>query len=437
MKKADEVVALLSDVIKIDTTNPPGNEEAAAQFVQDFLRKEGLESEIFSPAPGRGNVMATIEGRERGKPIILLSHSDVVPAREEEWSVPPFSGMVKDGFIYGRGAIDMKSQLVAMLLAFVTLKREGITPENDIVFLATADEEVGGSMGAEYMFEKVEGLAEAQFVLSEGGCLIEEDGFVHAQVSVAEKKICQFMIRAAGTGGHASMPHSDNANDKVVRAANRIISQDIPLKPTNIVTKYLDGLLKGKRVGGVTYSTLSKALKSAQFRKFIKNHPVYNALLRNTVTLTMLRGGEKVNVIPTESTVQFDSRILPKEDHDMFLLRMQRIAGPEVEVVPTARGESIPSSFNTPYFSAISKEVKRIKGDVPVLPFVTTGATDLRYFRRLGIPAYGFFPMTLSKEELFRMHGVDERISVETMVEALEGTVGIVRALAALRTSKH
>jgi carboxypeptidase PM20D1 len=135
--------------------------------------------------------------------------------------------------------------------------------------------------------------------------------------------------------------------------------------------------------------------------------------------------------------VQFDSRILPKEDHDMFLLRMQRIAGPEVEVVPTARGESIPSSFNTPYFSAISKEVKRLKGDVPVLPFVTTGATDLRYFRRLGIPAYGFFPMTLSKEELFRMHGVDERISVANMTEAMEGTVGIVRALAALKTSKH
>jgi acetylornithine deacetylase/succinyl-diaminopimelate desuccinylase-like protein len=433
MEKADEAVTLLSDVIKIDSTNPPGNEEAVAQFVQDFLKREGLNSEIFLSAPGRGNIMATIEGKRRGRPIILLSHSDVVPAKEEEWDVPPFSGIVKGGFIYGRGAIDMKSQLAVMLLAFVALKREGVTPENDIVFLATADEEVGGTMGAEYMFEKVKGLADAQFVLSEGGCLIEEDGFVHAQVSVAEKKICQFMIRAAGTGGHASMPHNDNANDKVVRAANRIISYDIPFRPTKIVTKYLDGLLKGKRVGGIVYETLSKALRSTSFRKFIKNHPVYNALLRNTVTLTMLKGGEKVNVIPTESAVQFDSRILPNEDHETFLRRIQRVAGIDVEVVSTAKGDSLPSSFNTPYFSAISKVVKRIKGDVPVLPFVTTGATDLRYFRRLGIPAYGFFPMTLSKDELFRMHGVNERISVENVAESLEATLGIVRALAAIR----
>jgi acetylornithine deacetylase/succinyl-diaminopimelate desuccinylase-like protein len=431
MKKADEAVALLCDVIRINTTNPPGNEEAAAQFVQAFLKKEGLESEILSPAPGRGNVTATIKGKKKGKPIILLSHSDVVPAREDEWEAPPFGGVVKDGFIYGRGAIDMKSQLVCMLLAFVALKRENITPENDIVFLATADEEVGGNMGAEYMFQQKKELADAQFVLSEGGCLIEEDGFVHAQVSVAEKKICQFMVRATGAGGHASMPHNDNANDKVVRAANRIISYDIPFKPTSVVTKYLNGLLKGKRINGVVYDTLSKALKSLAFRDFIKNHPVYNALLRNTVTLTMLKGGEKVNVIPTESAIQFDSRILPNENHEAFLRRMQRVAGPDVEVVSTAKGESIPSPFNTPYFAAISKVVRRIKGNVPVLPFVTTGATDLRYFRRLGIPAYGFFPMTLSKEELFRMHGVNERISVQNVAEALEGTLGIIRALAA------
>lgn len=433
MTYVDEAVGLLSEVIRINTTNPPGNEEAAAQFVQAFLRKEGLQSEVLSSAPGRGNIMATIEGKKRGSPVVLLSHSDVVPANEDGWDAPPFGGVVKDGFIYGRGAIDMKSQLVCMLLAFVSLKREGITPENDVVFLATCDEEVGGSMGIEYMVKHKKELSDAQFVLSEGGCLIEEDGFVHAQVSVAEKKICQFMIRAVGTGGHGSMPHSDNANDKVVRAANRIISYDIPFKPTNVVTRYLNGLLKGKRIQNVTYDTLSKALKAPAFQDFVRNHPVYNALLRNTVALTMLKGGEKVNVIPTESTAQFDSRILPNEKHEVFLRRMQRVAGPDVEVVSTARGESIPSSFNTPYFSAISKVVRRIKGDVPVLPFITTGATDLRYFRRLGIPSYGFFPMTLSKEELFRMHGVNERISVQNMREALDCTLGIVHILAGYR----
>ena len=222
MKSVDAgrpVVKALSDFIKIDTSNPPGNEENAARFIEAMLKKEGIESEIYSPQPLRANLLARLKGKKPGKPVVLLGHIDVVPARGEGWSVPPFGGVVKDGFVYGRGAIDMKSQVICLLFAFIGLHRRGITPAGDIIFLATGDEETAGKLGVEYALEKARELKSASFVLSEGGSISEDAGFLHAQVSVAEKKVCQFMLKAKGTGGHGSMPHGDNANDKIIRAA--------------------------------------------------------------------------------------------------------------------------------------------------------------------------------------------------------------------------
>jgi acetylornithine deacetylase/succinyl-diaminopimelate desuccinylase-like protein len=365
-----------------------------------------------------------------GAPVVLLGHLDVVPAHDEGWEAPPFSGAVRDGYIYGRGAIDMKSQVICHLLAFMDLQRSGVTPERDMIFLATADEEVSGKLGAEYMFQKVPDLGEASFVLSEGGFIMEEDGRLHARVSVGEKKVCQFMIRARGVGGHGSMPHKDSANNKIVRAAGRIIEAQSPLRPTKIVTRYLNGLLKGRKIGSMKFMNLRDALHNKGFRDFVESQPVLNALLRNTVTLTMLKSGDKVNVIPTEATAYFDARILPEVKHESFLKRVAAIAGREVEVVSVQRTDSVPSPFNTAYFYNITKSVRRTTGPIPVLPFLTTGATDLRHFRALGIPAYGFFPMRLPEEEHLRMHSVNERLSVESLEEGLGATKDIVRFLA-------
>ena len=423
-------VKLLSDLIRIDTSNPPGNEEAAVQFLEALLLKEGIKAEIFSPEPRRANILARLKGKMRGSPVILLGHLDVVPAHDEGWMAPPFSGAVQDGFIYGRGAIDMKSQVVCQLLSFIGIHREGILPERDLIFLATADEEASGEMGAEYMLEKVEDLRHASFVLSEGGSILEEAGVWHAQVSVAEKKVCQFMLRAGGTGGHGSMPHGDNANDKILRAANRIISTRLPLKPTKLVTRYMNGLLQGRKIAGMRFSNLKDALRNIRFRAFVEHDPLLNAMLRNTVTATMLKSGDKVNVIPTEATACFDARILPEESHEGFLDRMRKIAGPEVELLLTNRTDSAASPHDTPYFRRIAAAVRKIKGDIPVLPILTTGATDLRHFRNLGIPAYGFFPIALPKEEEMRMHGLNERLSVANLMEGLKGTERIVRAIA-------
>jgi acetylornithine deacetylase/succinyl-diaminopimelate desuccinylase-like protein len=427
----DTAVGLLSDLIRLDTSNPPGNEEAAVQFLEAFLKKEGIESDIYLPAPRRANILARIRGKRAGRPAVLLGHLDVVPAHEEGWVAPPFGGLVKDGFVYGRGAIDMKSQIVCNLLSFIELKRMGVIPERDLVFLATADEETSGPFGVEYMLGKVADLRESSFVFSEGGFIMaDEAGNRHANVSVGEKQVCWFKMKARGRGGHGSMPHKDSANDKIVRAAHRIISETRPLRATPIVTRYLNGLFKGKKFGNTTFSSLREALKSKAFRAYAESDPVVNSLLTNSVALTMLESGDKVNVIPSEATAYFDARILPDVKHEAFLDRIRKTAGPEVEVALVSRSDSVPSPYNTPYFRNIAKAVRTVSGSVPVLPFMTTGATDLRHFRSLGIPAYGLFPATLPEEEHMRMHAVNERLSVASLGEGLRATREIVRFLA-------
>ena len=435
MKTFDEAVELLRTFLRIDTTNPPGNEEKAAQFLEEIIKSEGLTAELYAAAPGRANLLSRIKGKRGGKPIILLGHIDVVPAREDEWTVHPFGAEVKDGYLYGRGAVDMKSQVICQLLAFLDLAHRGITPGRDIIFLATCDEEVGGANGVEYMLDKVPDLKDASFVLSEGGCLIEENGFVHAQVSVTEKKLSQFIVRAKGRGGHGSMPHGDNANEKIVAASQRILSQEWPLKSMPVTAAYLGGVLKDRKIGGAKFPSLKEALKVKKWRDLLEGNEIYNAILRNTVTLTILKGGEKVNVIPAESSAYFDARLLPSETHEQFFRKIRQLAGKNVEIQRI--GEKIstpgPSRYNTVYFQGIKDCVASLRQDVPVLPFVTTGATDLRYFRDLGIPSYGFFPVTLTKEEHMRMHGKDERISLENIREGLEGCKGIVDFLASDR----
>jgi len=437
MINGESAVRLTRELIRIDTSNPPGNEESAVLFLEGILGAERIETEIYSPVPKRANILARIRGKSRGKPVIILSHIDVVPANRDEWTVDPFGGELRDGFVYGRGAIDMKAQTICQLLAFINLYKEGIEPEQDVIFLATCDEEVGGQNGVEFMLRNVPDLKDASFVLSEGGSLVEEDGFVHAQVSVSEKKLGQFRIQATGTGGHGSTPHRDNANEKIVRASQTILSHQWPMKPTSVVSTYLNTVLKGKRGRGFAFSSLRESLKNRHFRDFIENNPVYNALLRNTITLTILKGGEKVNVIPRESSASFDARLLPTEGHDDFFKKVSRLCGDDVELVRIGSdvSRSLQSGYNTPYFRGIRKAVNAVKGPMPVLPFLTTGATDMRYFRNLGIPAYGFFPATLSSDESLRMHGIDERISVANIREGLEGCCEILKFLASCKAS--
>lgn len=428
----DRTLILFQQLLRFNTTNPPGDVEDAAFFLEAFLNESGIETKIIASSGKRANLYARIQGRTSGKPIILLGHIDVVPANPDEWEVDPFGGEIVDGFVYGRGAIDMKSQVACQVAALTELSRKGILPERDIVFLATCDEETGGDHGVRYVLDKMPELGEASFVLSEGGSVVDIMGVVHAQISVAEKEIAQFTIRAKGRGGHGSMPHSDNANEKILKAAQAVTAYRWPLTPTRIIDTYLNGVLGGRKGRGFTFKTLRDALHNGSFVKFVENDPLVNALLRNTVTLTVLRGGEKTNVIPSESTATFDARLITTEVPERFFRKIRLLAGPDVEVVPSRRVKDKPvlSDFRTLFFKGIEEVARGVFGDIPALPYVTTGATDLRYFRELGIPAYGFFPIDLPMAELFRMHGKDERISLENLRKGLEGTCRITDFLA-------
>lgn len=432
MGNNDVVVHLVRQFLRIDTSNPPGNEEKAALFLEAILKKEGIKSDVYSPSRGRANIMARIEGRKKGKPIILLGHIDVVPAKEDEWETDPFGGELVNGFVYGRGAIDMKTQALCQLLAFIRYFKDGVTPERDIIYLATCDEEVGGKFGVEYMLKKVPKLRDASFVLSEGGFIKEDAGFAHAQVSVSEKKLSQFIVKALGIGGHGSVPHRDIASEKVINASAKILSYQWPLTPTQVASAYIDGIFKGKNERGYAFKNLREALKNKKFRAHMEEVPLYNALLRNTVTPTILEGGEKINVIPTESSISFDARLLPTEKHETFFRKIRQLAGKDVKVerVNEFVSKPAPSGYNNIYFKGIKSVVESMEGNgFPVLPYITTGATDLRYFRDHGILAYGFFPITLSSDEILKMHGKNERISVENIYKGLEGTYQIIKFL--------
>ncbi len=431
---SDYAISLLQQFLRFDTSNPPGDEEEAVLFLEDILKRAGIHPDIYLAAPKRANLLARIKGKREGKPMVLLGHVDVVPAKEDGWIADPFGGEIKDSFIYGRGAIDMKGQIICQLLSFMDLKKTGVVPERDIIFLATCDEEVGGKNGVEFMLNEEPELRDASFVLSEGGFIVKNNGLMNAQISVSEKKLAQFFIKARGMGGHGSTPGKNTANEKVIRASHRIISHAWPFRATSVVSAFMAGVFRSAKSRGHTFTNLKEALKEGWFRKLVEDDPMYNALLRTTVTPTMLKAGEKINVIPDESSVYFDARLLPTESYERFFATVSRLAGKDVEVTPVSGSISSPppSGYNTRYFKGIKGAIKNLYGPIPVLPFVTRGATDLRYFRDLGITAYGFSPMTLSNDEYLRMHGVNERISINSMKEGLEGTGSIVRFLATL-----
>jgi acetylornithine deacetylase/succinyl-diaminopimelate desuccinylase-like protein len=426
----ERLVETLRELLTINTSNPPGGEEKAASFLYGLLKPHIPDIEIIASADGRANLFAKIGGKREARPIVLLVHLDTVPADEKEWSFPPFSAHVSEGFIYGRGAIDMKSQVVCTAFSLLELVEEGVVPENPIVFLATADEECGGKFGLCYVLEKKEELKSAAFVLSEGGFVIEEDGLLYAQIALSEKKLSQFVVKAKGTPGHASAPHGDNPNEKIVAAARRILSYNSPLRVTALARSYLNGILKGSRVGSYTFRDLREAVRDRRFVRFLVKRPDLNALLRNTIALTILRGGEKINVIPSLSEAYFDARLLPDQSHEAFFKKIRRLAGPEVEIAFTEGGIStpIPSPKRTVFFRLL-KEVIQERLDCKVLPYMTAGATDLRFFRSLSIPSYGFFPLVLSKGEAQRMHGVDERVSIERLLLAFDIQKEIIRRL--------
>jgi acetylornithine deacetylase/succinyl-diaminopimelate desuccinylase-like protein len=432
----DEAMQILSNYIQINTTNPPGNEIEAARYLEGILRAEGIKTTVYEPAPRRANLMAVAPGETSEKPLILLNHMDVVPVEEDKWDLDPFGGIVKNDYLYGRGTIDMKGKGVAELMTMLLLRRHRVPLRRDVIFLATADEETGGRLGVKWMLEREARLKKAACVLNEGGCiLIRDNGKLdHYEIATAQKVVAQFTVKATGTTGHGSMPHKDSANVKLIRALHWLAAWETPFVVIPLVKQYFAHLATVRSPEEAKgYQDIEEALRDPAFAEVFAANPQYNAMVRNTLTPTILKAGQKVNVIPSEAEAVFDCRMLPGTSGKEFFTQLREVTGEEVEFTPLPEfeGNATPTSpTDNELYQAIEQVAHRKDPGCMVTPFLITGATDSRFFREIGVPCYDFSPFRLKQEDLTLVHGHNERIPVENLGFGSEFIFEIVHQVA-------
>jgi acetylornithine deacetylase/succinyl-diaminopimelate desuccinylase-like protein len=420
-----EALELLAQYLKIDTTNPPGNETRAVRFFEAICQKEGIEHRTFESAPGRGTFWARVRGDGSRRPIILLNHTDVVPHSREFWTVEAFSAAQKDGFIYGRGAMDMKSLGIAQFITLLTLKRTGAPLKRDVIFLATADEEAGGREGAGWFVKHHQDLlGNAEFLLTEsGGNTVDAQGRVLAVgVGVAEKTPVWLRLTATGEPGHASVPRPNSAVNRLLRALNRLLAYTPPIELTPPVEESFRALSTLRPPEQrAQYANLREAIKDPNFLRQLEADATTAALLRNTISITMLEGSNKVNVIPPSAHADIDTRIVPGEKIDRWVRELKEVIKDEnIKIEPILAFEANSSPTNTALFEAIAAVTKQRHPEAVITLPVLAGFTDSHFFRDLGIVSYGFSPFLASPRELGGgFHGNDERIGIKAFTEGV------------------
>jgi len=418
----DEATGLLSQYLRINTTNPPGNEIAAAHWLADVLRRDGIEARIFEPAPGKANLYARLSGDGSARPLILLNHMDVVLASPEYWTVDPFSGLIKDGYVWGRGALDMKGEAIAQLMTLLILKRAHVPLKRDIIFLATSDEEIGAGVGAAWIVEHQADLVrDAEFLLNEGGVTRGDvrGGVEFYGVGTTEKSPFWLDVTARGTAGHGSRPTPDNPVHRLIRALNRIADWRTPLTVTPTVERSFRDLATIERDSTARrwLSDIRTALRDSVAVRAITADLTYNALLRNTISITGLKGSDKTNVIPPVATAAIDVRLLPGQDPAAFLAELTRVVG-DTAVTLRPQGPNWPateSPIETEMFRAITAVAHARHPNALVTTLMLPGFTDSHYFRRIGIASYGLGPFPLTQGESRGVHGNDERVRVDAL----------------------
>jgi acetylornithine deacetylase/succinyl-diaminopimelate desuccinylase-like protein len=417
---SDLAVTWMQEYLRIDTTNPPGNEMRAVAFYKKILDAEGIETRAFEYSPGRGDLWARLlhTTNEAKRPILLLNHTDVVTSDASHWKVPPFSGEIKDGYLWGRGAQDMKDEGLAQLVAMVMLKREKVPLDRDVIFLAVADEEAEGTGTDWFVAHQRDLLGNAEYLINEGGENLLENGKVkYVGVDVGEKTTYWLHVVAHGRPGHGSRPNPDSAPDRLVRALNRIIVYRTPLRVLPVVEEFLRDMAPYEEPGrAVQYKNIRKAIEDKKFQEELERDESLNFLLRDTIALTMMGGSEQTNVIPPEAWANLDVRILPGGDPKAVLAAVRRVVNdPDVTVEPMNAEFRVAnySGTDNALFAAIREVSGKYFPGTPVVPHITSGYTENQRYRPLGIVAYGFNPYTATDEEGNTEHGNDERIRVE------------------------
>ncbi len=417
-------VALLMALLRFETVNPPGNERPAALFVQSELERVGLSARIFEGAPERSNVVCRIPGDgSGGGPLLLSGHLDVVPVERQHWDLPPFEAAVRDGYLYGRGTIDMKNHVAACLLVMQILAESGLTPRRDIIFAAVADEEEGCRWGSQYLVERHPEAVRAEYMIGEvGGYSLDMTGVRYYPIQIAEKGRAKIKMTAFGAPGHGSMPHRDMAVTRLARALNTLGASRLPQHATGAMNRFfailadtqpapmrwvLPQLLKPR----IADALLARALPPDRARSL-------GALLSNTATATMLEGSSKFNVIPGAASAILDGRTLPGQTPEDLVAELRALLGADLqfEVLDSAPPVEQPDPAS-PLYDAICASLRQHDPEGVPLPYMIPGFTDAAWFSRLGCRCYGFSPHRYPAEDNIRFtdlfHGHNERIHLD------------------------
>ncbi len=412
--------ALLQKLVQFDTTNPPGNEAECIAYIQQLLAQAEVETRILAKTPERPNLIARLPGRGNAAPLLLYGHVDVVTAQDQTWQHPPFAGIQKDGYLWGRGALDMKGGVAMMLSAFLRANAEGLQPPGDIVLAIVSDEEAGGDFGAKFLVEEhSEHFAGVKYAIGEfGGFTLCIGKCRFYPIQVAEKQICWLKASVHGPGGHGSLPVRDGAMARLSRLLVLLDANRLPVHVTPSARQMFRPMASA--LGGVSglmiAQLLNPRLAEAVLNLLGERGRLFEPLLRNTVSPTVLHGSSKINVIPSEVSVELDGRLLCGFGPDDLLQELRPIVGQGVEL-EVVRHDPGPAEPDMGWFDTLAGILKEADPQGVPIPLMLSGVTDGRFFSRLGIQTYGLLPMQLPEDFNFTqtIHAADERIPIPAL----------------------
>jgi acetylornithine deacetylase/succinyl-diaminopimelate desuccinylase-like protein len=421
----------LIEYLEIDTINPPGNESRGVAFFQRIFEEAGIDYETVESAPGRGNIWARLEGGDEPA-LVLLHHIDVVPATREYWDTDPLDAVIRDGMIYARGTSDTKSLGIMHLEAFLYLHRNNIRLNRDVIFMATADEEAGGYFGAGWLIEnRPEIFDGVGYLLNEGGgATLMDNNEIQLQIEMAQKRPYWLRLVATDIPGHGSRPRTTSAATRLIAALNRI--QQNPFEPhiTDTVREMFARLAPSMPVEWqAAMADIDAAVQDPEFLRVLQaERPGFHSLIRNTCSITILNGSEKINVVSPEASAELDCRILPDQDAGEFIAGIRdRIADDQISIEEIMLFGPAESSADTDLYSLMSRVIEERFASVNIIPSAMTGFTDSHFFRDLGIISYGFAPIVFPDGVEANVHGNNERIPLEAFNQGVELMIDVVR----------
>ena len=424
-KAKAEILLHFQSIVRLNTSNPPGNETAVVNYLKSVFDREGISYQVFALEPGRANLVARLKGNGSKKPILILGHTDTVGVQPEKWPVDPFGAVLKDGYIWGRGTTDNKDGVAAGLMLMLQLKRLGVPLDRDVIFVAEASEESSSgplNVGIEYLIKEHWPDIEAEYALAEGGFVHSENGQVRfVEIAATEKVPRRAKLIATGTSGHGSRPRRDNAIVHLSSAVGKIGNWQPPMRLNDVTRTFFERLSTiSPPEEAARYNGLVDPQKTAAIQNNFADHDLGKySILRTSISPTMLSGGFRQNVIPSQAEAMLDIRALPDEDMTKFYAEMDRVIGdPSIKIVPSPPGRPAapPSRLDTEMFRALEAAQRRLYPKAITIPGMVTGATDLAQLRAKGVQAYGIGPRFDEAE--FAEHGWHsdvERLSEDSL----------------------